>query len=161
MVALALAAAAAVGILSPGPAPTDAALTRQFQNHRADFEIVREMAQTDRYVTRIAPTFVMLRGASPPPPEQVRGAISDARLERYRDLFRRIGDRDGIDNGEGYVFFAVYDAGLAGSSGVSKGIAWSADQPPNIVKSLDGRIVGPLQGWRQIAPNWYIELDYD
>jgi hypothetical protein len=113
------------------------------------------MAQEDSQMTRIAPDFTWPTGKEVP--------FSAKRWDEYRDLFRKLGIKDGIqrlDKGGG-VMLIVNSTGMVGR-GTAKGYAYSKERLEPIIDSLNMPMPRPCIGqkdciaFRPLKNNWYL-----
>ncbi len=140
--------------------PTDAELEGLFNANRKEFEALIEMAQADPKVVRIDNDFIWLDdNASWPRPDSELG-MSQARWDKYRDLFYRLKLSRGLlqypKNGQ--IFLIASSEGLL-TGGSSKGYLFSTDTPHTLRQSLDGDIrenFGKEPMYREISENWYL-----
>ena len=143
---------------------SDAALTRQFLAHRADFERIVAMANVDTHLTRIAPEFTWLDNNVAWPREDV--GISEQRWDRYKRLFRSVGAPVGImhDAPTHMVIIPLVVEGLV-PSGAVKGVVYSPRPLSPILHSLDKK--PPAKFWngpdrshvlvyKPIEGHWYL-----
>src|SRR5262245_5159185 len=87
-----LPAAAVVAILMAGSCgchPTDRQVIREFERHRADYELLRVLAEQDRHLGRIASTWYETESGSQHDAPRA-GLLSGERWSRYRRLFHRL-----------------------------------------------------------------------
>lgn len=141
-------------------APADKTMLDQFAANRNCFETIVQMAQAERGVERISPSFVRLHDNVMPTTGERRALLPDERWNTYKTLFRCAHVAGGIGIGSG-VYFYAYDAGLAGS-GQSKGYLWSESLTGRLVKTLDGPLDagqdGSVDAFRHIDGQWYLEF---
>lgn len=143
---------------------SDAALTRQFLAHRADFERIVAMANVDTHLTRIAPDFTWLDDNVAWPREDI--GISEQRWDEYKRLFRSAGAPVGImhDPRTQMVIIPLVDKGLV-PSGAGKGVVYSPTPLSPILHSLDKK--PPAKFWngpdrshvlvyKPIEGHWYL-----
>ncbi len=143
--------------------PTDAAMLREFRNHRREYEELLAMYRADRRLGRIAPDFTrpanFFSGDSLPP-----GVRPDeSQLREVRRRCRRLHLEAGLEgyDEKAYVAFIRSARGLA-ISGSAKGFAWMAERPKLIVEDTDRyRPSEPhsFVAYRPIEGNWYVFYD--
>jgi len=148
--------------------PADAELQRQFTGHEAQFRELQRMSDEDSWVWRIAPGFLSVQQGGGPPRS---GDEKDLpRWDRYRELFRQCGLKDGLlrdrTMGREAIFFPVAARTVGTVDSIEKGIAWVEGEVSPIVPSLDEGIT--WGGTRRAAPvfhrlkdNWYLYLRYN
>jgi hypothetical protein len=138
--------------------PSDQAMTSEFQSHKAQFQQLLEMFQTDKDLGRVAYDFTR-----PAEPEKL--GITQERLKQYRALFTELKLSAGI---EGYppkdsVMFIRSTQGLS-VSGSSKGFAFLLKQPELLVNDLDeykAKQQRSFTAFRHIEGNWYLYYDFE
>ena len=143
---------------------SDAALTRQFLAHRADFERIVAMANVDTHLTRIAPDFTWLDNNVAWPREDI--GISEQRWDEYKRLFRSVGTSVGIIrySKSSRVYIPLVDEGLV-PSGAEKGVVYSPTPLSPVLRSLDEKPPdklwdGPdrshVLAYKPIENHWYL-----
>jgi len=148
--------------------PSDRVMVEEFQSHRGEFSELLKMISEERRVTRIADDFIWIDGAgSVDAPDRSR-YLSDARLARYRSLFKRLKLESGIVRREdGSVGFLRSSSGIV-TGGSGKAFIWSKPPispvlAPSDHRSLEEACIPKSQcsSMRLIAPEWYIAFDSD
>jgi hypothetical protein len=95
-------------------------------------------------------------------PGRRAAGLSTARLERYRELLRSTGVREGVwrtsdvEGADTVWFTAQYNGNVASSD--EKGYVYATDSPGELFDSLDpfpSRAEG-LIAYRHISGNWYL-----
>jgi hypothetical protein len=157
--------AAALALAAPSSRSTsDEALRARFVAHRADFERLVAMANEDKHLVRIAPDFTWLDDDVAWPRKDV--GISEQRWNDYRELFQRVGTKDGIVRSEDSpgIFIPIFSQGLVPSSS-EKGLVYSQTPLKPTLESLDKSPPGKLWDgpdhshilvYRPIEDHWYI-----
>ena len=140
-----------VVLLGACGAPSDHALMLRFREHQQDFEILRQMSDTDRINGGLAPN------AGP------WYRLSQPRREEYRRLFHDLGLERGLErDGTGAVRFEAACVGLV-TSGYCKGLVYSAATLTPTFDDLDDaktdpRLLAAEVGYRTIEDHWYVFL---
>ena len=143
---------------------SDEAVRARFFAHRADFERLVAMANEDNHLIRIAPDFTWLDDDSSWPRKDV--GISVLRWNDYRQLFQRVGAKDGVLKGTSptRVIFPIASGGLV-PTGFAKGFVYSQAPLSPVLKSLDKRppdelFDGPDHNhvlvYKPVEGHWYI-----
>jgi hypothetical protein len=138
--------------------PSDSALLKNFQSHRAEFNHLLVMFLADKGLGRVAYDFTR-------PEDPASVGVSPERLAEYRKLFDQLGLSAGI---EGYgdkeeVQFYASTQGLS-VSGSAKGFAYLTRPPSLLVDRLDNyrsKDGKSFTAFRHIEGNWYLYLDYE
>ena len=142
-----------------GGQPTDQQLLNNFSQHRATFEQLAQMAQTDKGLTRVDDDWT-----DPNNPAQV--GVSPSRIREYRRLLRSVSVPRGFsasDNARQILFFN-WLTGYAMSSDRDKGYAYLSTPPKTVISELDSyddesndkvQIV-----YRHIEGHWYLFYEY-
>lgn len=141
--------------------PSDAAITDQFSEHRADFEQLETMAAQDNHLVRIGNKFTWLDTDASWPRKNV--GISSDRWDEYKRLFRRAGLPDGFskDVDPPRLLFPVASRGLVPTGG-EKGIVYSPVPLKPVLKSLNNKPPdalydhGHVIAYKPIEKDWYI-----
>jgi hypothetical protein len=158
----------AVGVFAQAgtsKSPTsDEALRARFLAHRVDFEKLVVMANEDSHLTRIASDFTWLDDEVAWPRKNV--GISEKRWNNYKQMFREVGDSEGIAKGNNpaRIMFPIFTVGSV-PSGAEKGLVYSQAPLSPVLKSLDSK--PPEKYWdgpdrshvlvyRLISDHWYI-----
>ena len=143
--------------------PSDAELMRRLRADRPAYDSVRAMALADSSLWRVAPDWYRVRSGENR--DSASAALSAGRWQAYRELFARLGLKNGISIESGAVYFLVSDRGITGS-GSSKGLAFMpqpADATPRCA-SLDSfpPAAGDGHGicYRPIGNGWFVSLDW-
>lgn len=152
-------------------APSNAALTRQFNRHRNELETLATMANEDSGMSRIASDFTWRRDSAAWPRPESEWGITQARWDQYRELFRQIGASEGfIRDQRGNIYFLVHTEGSV-VGGTSKGFVYcrtteaSADtfvacsEHRDFGRRDDGK--GNGSEYRRLSERWYIYSDWD
>lgn len=146
-----------------GP-PKEAKLMKNFNDHRAAFEKLREMLVADTQVRRVADWGVeTTKGTFSP----VAGRFPDDRYAQYLALLKEAGGGlayrvEGEHPNPGIL---VWASGFGGDT-AHVGISWDDLQPTNQVTSLDEHIQKRKDGeerrvvYRHIDGNWYLWTDW-
>ena len=131
-VAVGWGAALALGRVSS--APSDAALTQQFNRHRNELETLATMANEDSGMSRIARDFTWRRDSVAWPRPESEWGITEARWDQYRRLFRKVGATAGlIQDQQGNIYFLLHTEGSV-VYGASKGFVYcqTTDASPSV-----------------------------
>lgn len=117
-------------------------------------EKLRAMADEDKSVVRIAPTFTRLETdwSWPRPAEKL--GFSEARWNEYRRLFSESGISEGIERSGVSILFIAKACGL-GVSGKSFGYAFLSEKPAATLKKFD-ELHGKGVGYVPIHGDWYM-----
>lgn len=155
---IALVAAMIWGILQMSNPPSDNALLRQFQRHRATLDRIVQMAQADKWLGRVGPNWIEQDG-----PQHT--AISPARLREYRRLLDSADVRNGfqICDRATEINFYCWSEGAEFGTDTDKGFAYLAKPPAHTLSSLDGYDPGGesvVVAYRHITGHWYLYYDY-
>lgn len=145
--------------------PADRAMIQEFQDNRAAFSDLLKMVSEERRVTRVADDFIWIDGAQNVPEAERSHYVSDARLARYRSLFRTLKLESGIVRREdGSVGFLRSSSGIV-PSGSSKEFVWSRGMTAPVLAPSDDRSLEDAciaktgcSSIRSIAPQWYISF---
>jgi hypothetical protein len=115
---------------------SDEALRARFLAHRVEFEKLVAMANQDSHLTRIASDFTWLDDDVAWPRKNV--GISEKRWNDYKQLFREVGDSQGIAKGNNpaRIMFPIFTVGSV-PSGAEKGLVYSQAPLSPVLKSLD------------------------
>lgn len=114
--------------------PREANLTRNFQAHRASFELLRDMLQTDTNLSRLANWGVQTdKGFFMPP----AGNFPVERYDKYMALLKEVG---GMAAGRGQgtnadIVILVWATGFGGDT-AHVGISWFGNPPTREIASL-------------------------
>lgn len=161
----------------------DEVLLKNFQENKADFDLLAQMAEQDSNMVRIADDFTWTNeSATYPRPESELG-ISNERWEEYKKIFRKIKLDNGIRNyqsDQGVVYDTKAEKNISVSSGYqfkqvflyasrqglvtggsSKGYAYLKEKPEIVVDSLNDFQFEKseerrLVAYKQITENWYL-----
>jgi hypothetical protein len=146
------------------PHPSDDELLLVFNAHEAEFDQLELMCREDAHMSRVAPDFTWKKdNVAWPRPESELG-ITKERWDEYRELFTKLGIRDGLGNyqpDEARLF--VNDRGLV-TGGSSKGYAYLYKPPKHLQNSLDNfdfknSNADGETAYRHIRGNWYLYYD--
>jgi len=151
--------------------PSDAEMLRNFQQHRAEFEQLREMVSTDAGLQRVDQDWTR-------PDNPAAIGISAERIAEYRRIFHKLGIPRGFqaygDRSE--IKFIAHAEGLA-VAGHAKNYVWSASEPDELVDSIDQFRVDEMKQYRdylekksetfqkhwnvyrRIEGNWYLNWE--
>ncbi|MFZ2955684.1 MAG: hypothetical protein WA705_02155 [Candidatus Ozemobacteraceae bacterium] len=136
----------------------DTKLIENFEMYKSEFEQLRRMISEDKDLERVDDTWV-----SPKNLEAIR--ISEERVAKYRNIFRKIGIPRGIaayDLSRRSILFISSTQGLS-VSGSAKGYAWLAEKPSNLHEDLDSQFsrMGRHEdaAYRHIEGNWYLYVE--
>jgi hypothetical protein len=151
-------------IPSPKP-PQEIKLIKNFNEHRADFEKLRDMLQADTNLTVVASWGVETTKSvvAHIPPE---GNFPVERYNEYLALLKNVGgfvaSRDEGEHPDPSI--VVWGWGWAGDT-KHIGICWKDQAPTNQIATLDGyqgRSVYPnrVVVFRHIDQNWYFWVDW-
>ena len=152
-------------------APSDESLTRQFQHHRPELEVLVRMSQEDADVIRVADGFTRVNGDRDWPRPQSKWGITPERWNQYRLLFRKVGANAGLEKDEaGNVYFIVHTEGFA-THGANKGFGYCsrAGNPDSAFLPCTEQRGEGRQGqrgyegraYRRLNGNWYIFESWD
>jgi hypothetical protein len=139
------------------PHPSDAQVMRIFQSHRAEFQRLVQMIETNRCIVRIDDDWT-----SPDAAELSRCGVSETRLEQYRKLLGAISVKRGFYNysSSGEIWFVVSSLGAAVSgSGSSKNIVYRVSPPSSTASGTNDCECVPDEAGETLVPiegNWYI-----
>ena len=140
--------------------PSDAALTTEFHNRRADYVRLLRMFREDSGLGRVAYDFTRPANFFSGAPLRSSSSLSPTRLREYQRLFDRLelpGGIEGYDN-KHVVYFWRYAEGMgAGLGGSSKGFAYS-DSLPSATPSAVGCEKPENDCWqfRPISDGWFV-----
>jgi hypothetical protein len=151
-------------------APSDESLSRRFERHRAELEMLSHMFQQDTEVIRIADDFTRVKNNwAWPRPEDEWGITSD-RWDQYRRLFGAAGVKAGLEKDQvGNVYFIVHTEGFV-TGGSSKGFVHCLSTGdvskvfiPCAAQREEGRDGNQASGssYHKLAPDWYIFEEWD
>jgi len=141
--------------------PKEATLLQNFREHRASFELLREMLQADTNLSRLAAWGIDSegKGISKPPD----GNFPLERYNRYLAAMKQIGSR-GVSRSDVDAVVLLWASGFAGDT-VHVGISWEAQAPTRQVASLQqyyrDHKAPPGNDWiyQHIEGNWYLCTD--
>jgi hypothetical protein len=145
--------------------PSDAVLIERFNHKRAAFDELHMMFLADSSLGRIAPNFTRPANFFSGRPQAETPPLLPKRRARYRELFRDLGLKAGVEgyDGKEQVFFHASTRGL-GISGSSKGYAFCRSTPQIVVVDLDSyrpRGVRSFTAFRSIGQNWYLYFEFE
>lgn len=161
-----VAGAVAIALYFVGSArpPKEAKLIQIFQDHRAEFERLREMLQADTQVVRLASWGVETTDSVVPriPPE---GTFPVDRYMEYMNLLKQVGGHvayRGKDQ-HPHLGISLWASGFAGNAR-HIGLSWRDQAPTNRIASLDAYRGTSKYGGRQVVyrhldSNWYLWTD--
>lgn len=143
-------------------------MAREFGQRRQAFDTLLQMIREEKHVTRVAPGFIWINGAGSVSETDRARYLPDARLARYRNLFRTLDLESGVVRREdGSVGFLRSGSGIV-PSGSSKEFLWSPTYRGPAIDAADPRRIEDLCvsrsgcfSARRLAPNWYITFDSD
>jgi hypothetical protein len=145
--------------------PSDDKLMLRFQKNESSFNKLVAMSTTDSKVIRIAFDFTWLESSWAWPRPDSELGFSKERWDEYRDLFRKLGLKDGIsrqNNSNGpVIFFTASSKGMT-FRGSSKGFAYSVNALSPTFDSLDQIDVLKQKNqehgdsYKKIKDNWYL-----
>ena len=146
--------------------PRDRDLIARFEQNRAGFIALRDLAMQETRVVRIGEGFIWLENDFTPTPAEVQSALPPERMTRYKNLFKQLGlpTDISINRAEQSVCMYAYARGLA-VSGSGKGYCWLAEPPERLLTvPLEswpeaGFVGGDFDGYREIEPGWYLHQD--
>lgn len=144
-------------INSLGVEPEDAAMIRNFQAHRPEFELLRAMIANDKGLQRVDQNWTS-------PEDLSTIGITEKRIAQYRSLFRKLGVPRGFKayRGPEEIDLLAYSFGML-DSGVGKSYSWLAHPPETTVPSLDRPPDQPREGhhdaYRLIEGHWYLHYE--
>jgi hypothetical protein len=145
-------------------------LQNRFPTNVAEFEKLRNMAEADSHLIRIAPEFTLLDTNSKWPREDV--GISEARWDEYRSLFKKLATPDGLVRSEdfaGAIFLIAKAKGLC-TGGTSEGYVYSVKKLGPIVKNVLEALNSEAQKdpkkhqvvvFKPLKENWYTFYEFD
>jgi hypothetical protein len=150
-------------LLSHGSPPKERQVIRNFEEHRATFEQLRDMLLQDEKLLRVADWGV--ETSTPPmtskPPA---GGFPLDRYNQYMSLLKEVGSRGALRNNgppaDACVW--IYASGFAGDTR-HLDICWEEQVPVNQVASLDDFYKTPKPRkpvFRHVDSNWYLWADW-
>src|SRR5229473_1251573 len=144
------------------PHPTDADLEETFRHHEVEFTKLIAMSKIDSRVTRIAPDFTWLDDNSRWPRSDSELGFSRERWNEYRQLFKRLGLKGGINRPLDVetVYLIASTRGMV-TSGSAKGYAYSEQNLLPTTDSLDhipSRLANERFVYKKIQEHWYLYL---
>jgi hypothetical protein len=152
-------------------APSDAALNREFKQHRSELETLVSMANTDLLVSRVADDFTWRKDSVAWPRPESEWGITKERWNQYRRLFRNVGLTAGLNKDDhGNIYFISHTEGSV-VSGASKGFVYCE----KTVLSEGGYLPcaeqheygkrneakGEGSEYRRLAEHWFIYSEWD
>lgn len=143
------------------PHPTDAALEKNFREHRGEFEELLSMyAQDSQTVVAITHNLTRLDSNRDWPRPDAEIGISAERWNEYRRLFKLLDINEGVSRvpETGVLLFSVSSSGTALDS-VTKGYAYSQRKLEPTTESLDQIPPNLLTGkpvYKRLEGNWYL-----
>jgi hypothetical protein len=145
-------------------------LLRRLAADRPLFDTLVAMSDQDSTVIRIAPDFTWLakNWVWPRPASQL--GFSQARWNRYRELFRRLGLQHGLErerlvDSSPAVFLWAFGLG-AMDHGSRKGYLFTRGSVAPLLPSLDRNVSAAAGGaehgtaYRAVGAGWYLEFDW-
>jgi hypothetical protein len=144
----------------PDPWP-DANLEKWFSANRNLFDQLAMMAEADKNLARIAPTFFKVGNNNSAPIYQASPLLDLNRWDEYRKLFRQLRLDNGILRLSDYPnAVLMIPLGTDPQNGLqSKGFAFSRDALSPTCKSLDKKSFRNSKGeicFKHLAGNWYL-----
>jgi glutamine cyclotransferase len=142
--------------------PSDAALVKQFYDHRSDFEKLRAMLQKDSNICEVATYGVSTTNRNEIDPlTPAMAGLTQAHYEEYLATLKKAGASLAFHK-DGEFVFLVKRWGFAGEGW---GIAvLSRDiEPTKEIRSLDDFSKRPLpesEIYRHVEANWYLWMHY-
>jgi hypothetical protein len=142
----------------------DEELEVRFEEYEEDFGRLLAMSDEDSHVIRIAPDFTWLdTSAAWPRPESELG-ISLKRWDEYRNLFEKLGVKEGILRSDELVLLIVSARGLC-VAGETKGYVFSEEEPAGLEESLDDPTELNIQphayAFKKLKGNRYLFYQWD
>jgi hypothetical protein len=151
--------------------PTDAELIQRFQKHRAEFETLRQMVESDKGLLRVDDTWTK-------PEDPTTIGVSAERIADYRARFHTLGIPRGFEafGGPEHIVFLAWCQGIT-IAGSAKGYAWCEKAPENLALDLDAahhqnyleyqkknqqqpnNWEKHLDLYRHIEGNWYLHFE--
>lgn len=137
--------------------PTDTTLIERFEKHRAEFEALRQMVQSDQGLVRVDDTWTK-------PEDPTTIGVTAARIADYRARFRALGIPRGFQayGGPDHILFLAWVQGIT-VAGSAKGYAWCEKTPDDVVPDLDAAWEANHQEYlkknRQQSNHWEKHLD--
>jgi len=150
--------------------PSDASLLRQFNGHRSDLESIVAMMDEDWQMARIAPDFTWRQDSLAWPRPESEWGISKGRWDEYRNLFSKVGAKDGTTRREksSDIIIDVWSWGIV-PAGVSVGYLHCGQPRKGYVHTeepcienresgsgMHGRSTSYGYRYRKVAQDWYI-----
>jgi hypothetical protein len=141
-------------------------MVEEFRSNQKAFSNLLRMVREERRVTRIAEDFIWVDGMKNVSDAERSRYLSDARLARYRSLFKELRLESGVVRYEdGSVGFLRSSSGIV-PSGSSKEFIWSQKMNDPILAASDRRSLedacipkSNCHSLRRIAPEWFISFD--
>jgi hypothetical protein len=152
-------------------APSDEALTKQFNKHRGELETLVAMTEQDSAVSLIAYDFIDRRDTGAWPRPKSEWGITEDRWNEYRALFRKIGlGRELIKDEQGNIYFMFHSDGSV-VTGSSKGLVYCPKAEATesrylpCIEQRDSGKSGDEKGngsqYHRLSEHWYIYSDWD
>ena len=152
-------------------APSDDALTRQFNQQRGNLETLVSMAQKDSLIGRVADDFIWRQDSVAWPRPELEWGITKERWNEYRTLFQRVGLSAGLNkDSQGNIYFISHTEGSV-VSGASTGfvycektgISGSAFLPCTEQRDSGKQESPKGKGaeYHRLAEHWYIYSGWD
>ena len=153
--------------------PTISQLQKQFPKQKQDLEMLVLMSNEDARFSRIAPNFIDDNGAPDNPEggrfmkDDPRVALSRARWDQYRRIYKRLGIKLGVQrNSNGDEFIMADSVGLLDSGHATGYVFCSGDAPsqnrllPPCMSNKDFEAGGQYAGgdsyvFRKLDAHWY------
>lgn len=140
--------------------PDDAALIGRFEEHKVDFDRLAVMLVEDKHLAGVTPERILLPDNYDWPRPESEWGITKERWNEYRALFDKLGLQHGWWRIDGRDFEAASmvvaaDRELAGCE-VGKGYAYSPNELPRQVVSLDSLPDRSGIAFRKIGDGWYL-----
>ena len=149
-------------VRSSNKPPKERELVENFYAHRAAYERLRDMLQTDENVLRVAAWGIETTdsvGVRIPPD----GGLSISRYNEYLALLRQTGGKWAFrGRGTQTVGVGVWTSGWGGDTRHVE-LCWTEPQPSNQIPSLDEyyrSATRPRRVFRHIVENWYLWADW-
>jgi len=150
----------------PSLHPSDGALVEYFQEHQPDFDKLVGMANEDSGVRAIYPSLVVLKGYKIWPNDTAEG-FTQQRWGEYQSLFANLEAYDigGFSKDSNIIHITasrgVSDLDDYESIVITKGYAYSPEEPSPLVESLDGMGFDSRGTYyKKIGERWYLYHDW-
>ena len=137
--------------------PRQAEMARWMVEHRAAFERLRDMIQSDRLEGVVSSGALFEKGSSGRVPPEEAGLTTE-RAGEYRRLLRLLGCEQVAGLDDGAVRFSYRSWGLA-NRGWRAAVVWSPREPAPLLPTIDGfpttRVAGSEHVFARIDSSWY------